>query len=239
MNIALFGYGKMGKEIEKIALERGHSISVRLDKDMDKAEIDFSNTDVVIEFTSPDSAKENIEFCLTNNLPVIIGTTGWYEDLSELSEVCQRENSSMLHATNFSLGVNIFFAVNSYLAKIMNGFKDYSVGVTEIHHTQKLDAPSGTGISIAEQIIEESETLKEWENVKKSQISNETTLSIESLRLPDVPGTHDVKYDSDIDCIEIKHTAHNRKGFALGAVLASEWIIGKKGIFTMKDVLNF
>ncbi len=239
MNIALFGYGKMGKEIEKIVLERGHSISIRLDKNMNKSELDFSNTDVVIEFTSPDSAKENIEFCLENEIPIIIGTTGWYDDLEYLSKICKNSNSSMLHATNFSLGVNIFFAVNSYLAKIMNTFNDYSVGVTEIHHTQKLDAPSGTGISIAEQIIEEKQDLKAWENVKKSEISDSSTLSIESLRLPDVPGTHDVKYDSEIDSIEIKHTAHNRKGFALGAVLASEWIIGKKGIFTMKDVLNF
>ena len=229
----------MGKEIEKVALERGHTISHRIGKNSDIKSIDFSSTDAIIEFTAPESAKNNISFCLENNLPVVIGTTGWYEHLDELSDICAANKGAMLHATNFSLGVNVFFALNTYLAKIMKGFDDYSVGITEIHHTQKLDAPSGTGISLADQIIKENDSFDRWENVKKSQISGSATLSIESLRLPDVPGTHEVNYSSEIDTIEIKHTAHSRKGFALGSVLAAEWLKDKKGVFTMKDVLNF
>lgn len=239
MNIALFGYGKMGKEIEKIALKREHSIVAKVNSVNERDNLDVSAIDLVIEFSVPEAAKGNISFCLNNSLPIVVGTTGWYDNLEELSELTKLKNGALLHATNFSLGVNIFFAVNTYLAKIMNGFSDYEVGLTEIHHTQKLDAPSGTGISLAEQIIENLDQFDHWENVKKSQISNKGGLSIESLRLPDVPGTHEVEYMSEIDTISIKHTAHSRIGFALGSVLAGEWLIDKNGVFTMKDVLNF
>ncbi|MBK9191173.1 MAG: 4-hydroxy-tetrahydrodipicolinate reductase [Crocinitomicaceae bacterium] len=238
MKIALFGYGKMGKEIEKIALERGHTISAKISRSNPKENLKAGDADVVIEFTSPEAAEENIRYCLDHKIPVVIGTTGWYHQFDSITSQCIQNNAAMLYATNFSLGVNLFFAVNKYLAKLMANHKEYAAGVVEIHHTQKLDAPSGTGISIAEQIIANHGQYTKWENVKKSQIETDATLSIESLRLPDVPGTHEVKYESEIDTIEIKHTAHNRKGFALGSVLAAEWIAGKNGVFTMNDVLN-
>lgn len=238
MRIALFGYGKMGKEIEKIALQRGHTIVARINRTSAKENLDLKTVDAVIEFSAPELAVEHVEFCLNNSLPVVVGTTGWYKHLEDLSKLCVAKKGALLHATNFSLGVNLFFAVNKYLAQLMNQYPDYSASVTEIHHTQKLDAPSGTGISLAEQIISNHTGYSKWENVKKSQISDSKSLSIESLRLPDVPGTHEVKYESEIDTIEIKHTAHNRKGFALGSVIAAEWLIKNKGVFTMNDVLN-
>ncbi|MBI3136760.1 MAG: 4-hydroxy-tetrahydrodipicolinate reductase [Bacteroidetes bacterium] len=238
MRIALFGYGKMGREIEKIALERGHEIVARINRSTPKNTVLNTTADVVIEFTAPELAVEHITYCLENHLPIVVGTTGWYEHLDELTQLCNAKKGAMLHATNFSLGVNLFFALNKYLAKLMAVYPDYSAGITEIHHTQKLDAPSGTGISLAEQILANHPAYKKWENVKKSQIENDVTLSVESLRLPDVPGTHEVKYESAVDTIEIRHTAHNRKGFALGSVLAAEWIAGKKGVFTMNNVLN-
>jgi len=249
MRIALFGYGKMGVEIEKIAIDRGHTITAIVNRKKTKEQISVDEIDVVIEFTTPESAKENSEFCLSNNLPVVIGTTGWYQHLDELSKLCEVEKGLLLHATNFSLGVNVFFAINSYLAKIMNRYQDYKAAITEIHHTQKLDAPSGTAISIAEQIISNHSGYTSWENVKKSQINAAAVLSIASERLPDVPGTHEVVYQNEIDTIEIKHIAHNRKGFALGSVIAAEWLFEQKNIlqkkdnvkrvFTMNDVLNF
>jgi 4-hydroxy-tetrahydrodipicolinate reductase len=238
MRIALFGYGKMGQEIEKIALERGHEIVARVNRSNPKETVVKGSADVVIEFTAPDLAVEHITYCLKQGLPVVVGTTGWYAQLDALSNLCHTQKGALLHATNFSLGVNLFFAVNTYLAKLMANYPAYEASVTEIHHTQKLDAPSGTGISLAEQIIASHPTYKKWVNVKKSQIDEDASLSIESLRLPHVPGTHEIKYESEIDSIEIKHTAHNRKGFALGSVIAAEWIAGKNGVFTMNDVLN-
>ncbi len=239
MNIALFGYGKMGKEIEAFAIDRGHQITARVDSSNPKESFDYSNTDVIIEFSKPEFAAENIRFAIDKSIPIAIGTTGWYDDLDALSTYCTSNSGGMLHATNFSLGVNAFFAVNRYLAKIMNELNEYSAEVVEIHHTEKLDAPSGTGISLAEQIIEEHQHYNSWENNKPTALKNKEALSIESLRLPKVPGTHEIKYTSAIDSIEIKHTAHNRKGFAQGSVLAAEWLIGKKGVFTMQDVLKF
>jgi 4-hydroxy-tetrahydrodipicolinate reductase len=239
MRIALFGYGKMGKEIEKIALERGHTIVGKINRTNPKENLDLNSVDAVIEFSAPELAMEHIQFCLSNNLPVVIGTTGnWYNHLDELKKICLEKKGAMLYATNFSLGVNLFFAVNKYLAKLMNAYPDYSASITEIHHTQKLDSPSGTGISLAEQIISNHSGYSKWENVAKQNLHDLHSLSIESLRLPDVPGTHEVKYESLIDTIEIKHTAHNRKGFALGSVIAAEWLIKNKGVFTMNDVLN-
>ncbi|MCG8575041.1 MAG: 4-hydroxy-tetrahydrodipicolinate reductase [Flavobacteriales bacterium] len=239
MNIGIFGYGRMGKEIEKIAIERGHSITAKVNSNQPKESFDLSETDVIIEFSIPEFAEENIRYALDNDLPIVVGTTGWYDSLAELSDFCKDRNGALLHATNFSIGVNLFFALNKKLAALMNPFSDYEASLEEIHHTQKLDAPSGTGISLAEQVIEGLDRYDKWENVKKTETSNSSALSIESLRLPDVPGTHTVTYTSEIDTLEIKHTAHNRKGFALGSVLAAEWIADKKGIFTMSDVLNF
>ena len=229
----------MGRVIEKIALERGHSIVAKVNREQPKEKVNLSQVDVVIEFSLPEVAQENIEFCLDNKLPIVIGTTGWYNAFDSLTTQCNEQNGALLYATNFSLGVNIFFEMNRKLAAIMSQFNDYSASVTEIHHTEKLDAPSGTGISICEDIIDNHTTYTSWENVKKSQIQNNSTLSIESIRLPNVPGTHEVVFESEIDTIEMKHTAHNREGFGLGSVLAAEWIQGKSGVFTMKDVLNF
>jgi 4-hydroxy-tetrahydrodipicolinate reductase len=238
MNIALFGYGKMGKAIEAFAISHGHTISARIDSQHPKSDFQFDETDVIIEFSRPEFAVENIRFAIDKKIPIIVGTTGWYSHLEEITAYNTANEGAVLHATNFSLGVNIFFAVNRYLAGIMNDFKDYSASLLEIHHTQKLDAPSGTGISLAEQIIARNDRYSTWKNEPSSGEEGEA-LPIESLRLPDVPGTHEIKYNSKIDSIELKHTAHNRDGFAQGSVFAAEWIQGKKGIFTMQDVLNF
>lgn len=239
MNIGLFGYGKMGKVIEKIAEQRGHRIVAKVNRENPKESVDISEIDVVIEFSIPEKAKENIEFCIEHNLPIVVGTTGWYEHLDELTSQLNLKKGALLHSTNFSLGVNVFFEINEKLAKIMNNFKDYSASVVEIHHTQKLDAPSGTGITLCEGITKNHDLYSKWLNVKKSEITDRQTLSIESKRLPEVPGTHEVTYESTIDKIEIKHTAHSREGFGLGSVVAAEWILDKKGVFTMKDVLKF
>lgn len=238
MNIALFGYGKMGKEIEKVLLERGHTVSHKTSSSDNLALLDFTKTHAVIEFSTPKSAKSNIEFCLKNNLPVVIGTTGWYEHLDSLTDLCNTNDSAMIHATNFSLGVNLFFKLNEQLAKLMNNHPSYNCSVTEIHHTEKKDAPSGTGITIAEGIINELDLFSSWENVSPKYVTNPKHLSLTSERLPNVPGTHEVIYENEIDKIEISHTAHNRKGFALGSVIAAEWITNKKGVFTMSDVLG-
>lgn len=238
MNIALFGYGKMGKEIETFCSERGHSITARVDSTHAKEGFDYRDTDVIIEFSRPEFAADNIRFALDLNLPIVVGTTGWYAQLEELSAYCVEKNGAFLHATNFSLGVNAFFAVNRYLAKIMGNLPDYKAHLVEIHHTQKLDAPSGTAISLAEQVIEGHSGYHQWENNEREN-ADSNILNIESIRTPNVPGTHEVIYESAIDTLEIKHTAHNRKGFAQGSVLAAEWLAGKKGIYTMQDVLKF
>ena len=231
MKIALLGYGRMGKEIEKIALSRGHEIVIR--KDVDD-EIDITLADVAIDFSVPHSAFNNIKNCIDNNVPVISGTTGWLEKYEEAVALCEEKNSAFIYASNYSLGVNIFFELNKQLAKMMRSLEDYNISLEEIHHTKKLDAPSGTAITLAEGIIENS-TKENWELGDKTSKEN---IPIIAKRIPEVPGTHTVWYDSEVDSIEIKHTANNRKGFALGAVVAAEWIQGKKGVFTMKDVLS-
>ncbi len=228
----------MGKEIESVLLEKGHSISVKVNSSSSLSIIDFSDTDVVIEFSTPLTAKSNIEFCLNNHLPIVVGTTGWYNHLDDLKQLCHTKNGALLYGTNFSIGVNVFFKVNEFLADIMDKFNDYTCEVKEIHHTEKIDAPSGTGITIANQVIEKINRYDEWKNLPSNQINNSKTLSLASERLPNVPGTHIVKYENDIDKIELTHTAHNRKGFALGSVLAAEWLLNKKGIYEMKDVFN-
>ena len=231
MKIALLGYGRMGKEIEKIALSRGHEIVIR--KDVDD-EIDITLADVAIDFSVPHSAFNNIKNCIDNNVPVISGTTGWLEKYEEAVALCEEKNSAFIYASNYSLGVNIFFELNKQLAKMMHSLEDYNISMEEIHHTKKLDAPSGTAITLAEGIIENS-TKENWELGDKTSKEN---IPIIAKRIPEVPGTHTIWYDSEVDSIEIKHTANNRKGFALGAVVAAEWILGKKGVFTMNDVLN-
>jgi 4-hydroxy-tetrahydrodipicolinate reductase len=231
MKIALLGYGKMGQVIEKIALQRGHEIVVR--KSIGDSFDGLENATVAIEFSAPDAAVENISAALNLGIPVISGTTGWLQDYYKMVQLCNEKNSAFISSSNFSLGVNIFFELNSYLAKIMSKFEDYKVGIEEIHHTQKLDAPSGTAISLAKGVIENSD-YKNWtlENPKSDDIL------IEAKRIENVPGTHTVSYNSNVDLIEIKHLAHNREGFALGAVIAAEWIVGKNGVYTMKDVLE-
>jgi 4-hydroxy-tetrahydrodipicolinate reductase len=231
MKIALLGYGRMGKEIEKIAVSRGHEIVIK--KDVGDV-IDINLADVAIDFSVPTSAFNNITDCMKNQVPVVCGTTGWLDKYEEAISICKENNSAFLYASNFSLGVNIFFELNKQLAKMMSGVKDYSIELEEIHHTKKLDAPSGTAITIAEGIIENT-SKKDWELGEKA---SEENIPIVAKRIPEVPGTHTVWYNSEVDSIEIKHTAHSRKGFALGAVVAAEWIADKKGIFNMKDVLN-
>jgi len=231
MKIALLGYGRMGQEIEKIATSRGHEIVIRKDAG---DSIDITKADVAIDFSIPTSAFENISNCIEKNVPVISGTTGWLEKYTEAVNLCKEKKGAFIYASNFSVGVNIFFELNKQLAKMMSNLEDYTISVEEIHHTKKLDAPSGTAITLAEGIIENTSK----ENWKLGTEISETNIPIEAKRIPDVPGTHTVWYSSEVDTIEIKHTAHNRKGFALGAVIAAEWIIGKTGVFTMKDVLN-
>jgi 4-hydroxy-tetrahydrodipicolinate reductase len=231
MKIALLGYGRMGKEIEKIALLRGHEIIIKKEHN---EEHNISLADIAIDFSVPSAAFTNISNCFNNNVPVISGTTGWLEKYDEAVQLCKEKKGAFIYASNFSLGVNIFFELNNQLAKMMNFLEDYTISMEEIHHTKKLDAPSGTAITLAEGIINNS-SKKEWilgENGSKEEIP------ITAKRIPEVPGTHTVSYSSEVDTIEIKHTAHSRKGFALGAVIAAEWLVNREGIFSMKDVLN-
>jgi len=248
MNIALLGYGKMGKIIEKIATDRKHNIILKIDHD-NQHELTAENlkkADVVIEFTMPASVLSNIQHCFDAGVPVVVGTTGWYEHVAQVKQNCNDSGSTLLYASNFSVGVNIFFHINRKLAKLMNNYPYYDVQVEEIHHTQKLDSPSGTAITIAEGIIDNLDRKKEWMNVltaegndaDDSSLKNEQVL-IESFRIDSVPGTHTVIYDSEVDTIEFKHTAHNRNGFALGAVLAAEWVHNKKGFFSVQEMFNF
>ncbi|MFE8424811.1 4-hydroxy-tetrahydrodipicolinate reductase [Tenacibaculum sp. ZH5_bin.1] len=231
MKIALLGYGRMGKEIEKIALQRGHQIVI---KTSGKEVYDITKADVAIDFSIPSSAYDNISNCINNNTPVISGTTGWLDKYNDIVELCNDKKGAFIYASNFSLGVNVFFELNKQLAKMMSTLEQYNVSIEEIHHTKKLDAPSGTAITLAEGVIENTNQ-KAWELDEKT---SEENIPIKAIRTPDVPGTHTVTYNSEIDTIDIKHTAHNRQGFALGAVIAAEWLNNKTGVFTMRDVLN-
>lgn len=231
MNIALFGYGKMGKMIESVAQNRGHDIVAKID--VGSVDFDYSKMDVAIDFSMPDAAFGNITGCIENSVPVISGTTGWLEKYDDAVALCHEEKGSFIYASNFSLGVNVFFELNKQLARMMHNLDQYQVSMEEIHHTQKLDAPSGTAITLAEGIIENS-AYQTW----KLDNADTSEIPITSKRIGDTPGTHTVDYESTVDSIEIKHTAHNREGFALGAVIAAEWIQGKTGVFTMKDVLD-
>lgn len=231
MKIGLFGYGKMGKMIEQIAQDRGHSIVAKIDDP--SQDVNYDSMDVAIDFSTPEAAFDNITNCFKNNVPMISGTTGWLDRFEEAIKICDEHKSAFIYASNFSLGVNIFFELNKHLAKMMGELDQYKVSMEEIHHTQKLDAPSGTAITLAEDIIENT-SYQDW----KLDESGDKTISIKSVREGMVPGTHSIAYNSSVDTIEIKHEAHNREGFALGAVIASEWIQGKTGVFSMKDVLN-
>lgn len=237
MKITLIGYGKMGKTIEQIAVQRGHQISHIIDVSnaQDLQNIKKGDTDVVIEFTQPESAFENVKYCVENQIPVVCGTTGWLEKRLVIEQICQEKKSAFFYASNYSIGVNIFFKINQILAKMMNPYPQYEVSIEEIHHTEKKDAPSGTAITLAEGIIEHLERKKGWKLAEHG--TNQVTIT--ALREPNVAGTHTVFYQSEIDTIEIKHTAHSRQGFALGAVLAAEWLKDKQGIFGMNDLLGF
>ncbi|NDV95092.1 4-hydroxy-tetrahydrodipicolinate reductase [Dysgonomonas sp. 521] len=238
MNIALIGYGKMGHEIEKIALQRGHKIVSIIDvNNPDEFESpSFRSADVAIEFSMPDSAINNYRKCFAANVPVVAGTTGWLEHLEEVKKACAEQGKTFFYASNYSLGVNIFFALNKYLAKIMNNYPDYDVRMEETHHIHKLDAPSGTAITLAEDLIKEVDRKDRW-NLETQE--KETDLAIHCIREGEVPGIHEVIYESQADIISIKHDAKSRIGFALGAVLAAEFTKGKKGFLGMKDMLKF
>jgi len=245
MKIALIGYGKMGRIIEKIASERGHQLALIIDEN-NRNEIavkDLLEIDVAIDFSTPYSAIENIELCFQADVPVVVGTTGWYDQLEEVKERCIAGNKTLLYGSNFSIGVNVFFHINRLLAKAMNPYKQYDVQVEEIHHTHKLDAPSGTAITIAEGIIENTDDKIEWINDLVGEggevVPKKNQLLIESHRIEEVPGTHTVLYSSEVDQLEFKHTAHSRAGFALGAVIAAEWLQGKQGFYAVTDMFNF
>ncbi|MCW3073671.1 MAG: dapB [Flaviaesturariibacter sp.] len=236
MRIALIGYGKMGHMIEEVAFERGHEVVLRISVDNleDFTKDNLSKADVAIEFTAPESAYENVTACMDAGIPVVSGSTGWNDQLVAAKEYCEKNGGTFLHASNFSVGVNIFFEVNKLLARLMASQPEYDVTLKEVHHTAKKDAPSGTAVTLAEQILDESMQKRAWVN---DIATSKDQLFIQSERIDPAPGTHFVKYTSDIDDIEIIHTAHSRKGFALGAVLAAEYISDKKGIYSMSDVL--
>jgi 4-hydroxy-tetrahydrodipicolinate reductase len=238
MNIALIGYGKMGKTIEQVAHERGHHVKVKIDLNNldDFTKQNFHDVEAAIEFTGPHTAYNNLLKCLEFGTPVVCGSTGWLEHLSDVERICTSKQGSFLYASNFSVGVNIFFEVNKKLAQLMEGKNQYDVSIKEIHHTQKKDAPSGTAITLAEQVIANNSSKQTWVN---EPAQSKDQLYIESERIDPYPGLHEVRYSSAIDEIKIIHEAHSRDGFALGAVLAAEYIASRKGIFTMKDVLGF
>ncbi|MEP6683575.1 MAG: 4-hydroxy-tetrahydrodipicolinate reductase [Parafilimonas sp.] len=237
MKIALIGYGKMGKAIEEIAIADKEEVILKITSaNQDQFTIDnLKNADVAIEFSNPQTAVNNIKKCFDANVPVVCGTTGWLKDLADVKDYCNKQQGAFLYASNFSIGVNLFFALNKYLATLMSTHNEYNVTIEEVHHTQKKDAPSGTAITLAEQILEKIKTKKNWINNKSNDASQ---LDIISKRTGDVPGIHSIKYNSETDFIEITHSAYNRKGFASGALLAAKFIADKKGIFSMQDVLG-
>lgn len=235
MEIILLGYGKMGRTIERVAVDRGHQISARIDIG-NATDFDSAEGDVAIEFSHPAAAFENVKKCIQRQLPVVCGTTGWLDRKAEIESLCRLHDGSFFYASNYSLGVNIFFKLNEYLARIMNNLPEYEISMDEIHHAEKKDSPSGTAITLAEGIINHVKRKKKWVNQKTGRPED---LFVESFRIDQVPGTHIVKYESAIDDIEIKHLAHSREGFAKGAVMVAEWIKDRQGVFTMDDFLKF
>ncbi|MDB4682720.1 4-hydroxy-tetrahydrodipicolinate reductase [Crocinitomicaceae bacterium] len=238
MKIAIIGYGKMGKEIEAIALERGHTISNTFSSNSPFNEQSEIDADVAIEFSTPGLATKHINLCLDHKLPVVVGTTGWLEHLTEIESEVSSKQGSLLHASNFSLGVHLFWRMTEQLSHLMKHNKDYKASITETHHTEKKDQPSGTAITTADLLLKNQEVYKKWMLSEKQPLEN-SILPVTSKRIPNVPGTHEVTYKSDIDQISLIHEAKNRKGFALGAVIAAEWLTDKKGTFTMSDIINF
>jgi 4-hydroxy-tetrahydrodipicolinate reductase len=237
MKIAILGYGKMGQEIERIAISRNHEVYLIIDsvEDWEKQGARLAEADIAVEFSQPDTVIDNIYHCFNANVPVVVGTTGWYEELDQIKKDCLSRGQTIFYATNFSIGVNLFFEINRVLARLMSKMNDYEISIEETHHIHKQDAPSGTAIVLANDIIRNSERKEKWVNEIPG---NPEELSIKSFRTENVPGTHKVKYESTDDSIEIIHTARNRRGFAVGSVMAAEWLLGKKGIYEMKDLLT-
>lgn len=236
MRVALLGYGKMGKAIEAVLQQKGHEIALKVTQQNPLRMEDLKDVDVAIEFSRPDQALPHMRICMEAGCPVVVGTTGWYHDFDAIRTFCTAHHGALFHATNFSIGVNIVFRLNQQLAQMMSGLPDYTPRITEIHHTAKLDAPSGTAITLAEGIIQHHSATKRW---TLDATEDRHALHIDAQRIGDVPGTHIIQYHSDVDDIEIRHAAHHRGGFAQGAVAAAEFLIGKRGIFTMSDMLGF
>lgn len=244
MKIALLGFGKMGQIIEQMALQRGHEVvlKISIDNPYDLTKENLKEADVAIDFSTPDAVLKNIDACFSAGVPVVVGTTGWYGKLQEVKNECDKSNSTILYGSNFSIGVNLFFKLNSFLSKLMNDYPAYDVQLEETHHTQKLDAPSGTAITLAEGVIENLARKDEWMNevigTPVEVFPKPNQLLIESSRVNNIPGTHSIVYSSEVDDIEIKHTAHNRNGFALGAVVAAEWLQNRNGFFNVADIFE-
>ena len=239
MNIALIGYGKMGKAIEEIAISRGHSVVVKFNSQNPLESSQLRTTDVAIEFSQPDLALKHIKLCADGQIPIVVGTTAWEEHLPEIINHIDKREASLIYSSNFSIGVNLFFEMNKYLARLMNDKTDYVASITEIHHAQKIDAPSGTAVTLAKDLISNHPTYSSWKLTGQSQNMEKSDLPISAIREENVPGTHIISYTSEIDTLTIEHKAHNRKGFALGAIIAAEFIHKKKGVYTMSDILKF
>ena len=239
MNIALIGYGKMGKAIEEIAISRGHSVVVKFNSQNPLESSQLRTTDVAIEFSQPDLALKHIKLCADGQIPIVVGTTAWEEHLPEIINHIDKREASLIYSSNFSIGVNLFFEMNKHLARLMNDKTDYVASITEIHHTQKIDAPSGTAVTLAKDLISNHSAYLSWKLTGESKNMEKSDLPISAIREENVPGTHLISYTSKIDTLTIEHQAHNRKGFALGAVIAAEFIHKKQGVYTMSDILKF
>jgi len=239
MNIALIGYGKMGKAIEEIAISRGHSVVVKFNSQNPLESSQLRTTDVAIEFSQPDLALKHIKLCADGQIPIVVGTTAWEEHLPEIINHIDKREASLIYSSNFSIGVNLFFEMNKHLARLMNDKTDYVASITEIHHAQKIDAPSGTAVTLAKDLISNHPTYSSWKLIGQSENMEKSDLQISAIREENVPGTHLISYTSEIDTLTIEHQAHNRKGFALGAIIAAEFIHKKQGVYTMSDILKF
>ena len=239
MNIALIGYGKMGKAIEEIAISRGHSVVVKFNSQNPLESSQLRTTDVAIEFSQPDLALKHIKLCADGQIPIVVGTTAWEEHLPEIINHIDKREASLIYSSNFSIGVNLFFEMNKHLARLMNDKTDYVASITEIHHAQKIDAPSGTAVTLAKDLISNHPTYSSWKLTGQSENMEKSDLPISAIREENVPGTHLISYTSEIDTLTIEHQAHNRKGFALGAIIAAEFIHKKQGVYTMSDILKF
>ena len=239
MNIALIGYGKMGKAIEEIAISRGHSVVVKFNSQNPLESSQLRTTDVAIEFSQPNLALKHIKLCADGQIPIVVGTTAWEEQLQEIINHIDKREASLIYSSNFSIGVNLFFELNKHLARLMNDKTDYVASITEIHHTHKIDAPSGTAVTLAKDLISNHPTYSSWKLTGQSENMEKSDLPISAIREENVPGTHLISYTSEIDTLTIEHQAHNRKGFALGAVIAAEFIHKKQGVYTMSDILKF